>query len=205
MTTVSDFVYTNKNSLSKDFCREIINLYEKEQKMYPGITARGVDKNIKRSMDFQIDTGDFNTWNEINKCLKTEVIKNLEQYLLLINQEYCNVNIKLSTTCDFKFFEKKKLSFNCFMVQRYDVGKGRYVYHDDEVVEKERRRILTYLFYLNDVVEGGETDICNSKFIIKPECGKLLIFPANWCYPHAGNIPVSERKYIVTGWIYVEN
>ena len=32
--------------------------------------------------------------------------------------------------------------------------------------------------------------------------GKLLIFPATWTYMHRGNVPISEDKYIVTGWLY---
>jgi hypothetical protein len=36
---------------------------------------------------------------------------------------------------------------------------------------------------------------------IKPKSGKLLIFPACWTYPHRGTMPISDDKYIITGWI----
>jgi hypothetical protein len=49
--------------------------------------------------------------------------------------------------------------------------------------------------------EGGETELCID-LKIKPEKGKLLIFPASWLYPHSGKMPISNDKYIVTGWIY---
>ena len=61
-------------------------------------------------------------------------------------------------------------------------------------------RIVTFLFYLNDVEEGGETFFYNGK--VKPEAGKLILFPATWTYNHKGNMPISNDKYIVTGWFY---
>ena len=36
---------------------------------------------------------------------------------------------------------------------------------------------------------------------IKPEVGKILMFPALWPWVHRGYPPKSETKYICTGWI----
>ena len=36
---------------------------------------------------------------------------------------------------------------------------------------------------------------------IKPEAGKLLLFPASWTFPHCGQMPISHDKYIITGWL----
>ena len=38
---------------------------------------------------------------------------------------------------------------------------------------------------------------------IKAEKGKLLIFPSSWTYIHRGNIPISDDKYIITGWVHL--
>jgi hypothetical protein len=40
---------------------------------------------------------------------------------------------------------------------------------------------------------------------VKPEAGKLLFFPATWTYPHRGMMPISNDKYIITGWIYLND
>lgn len=204
--SINNFVYTNKNSLSDILCNEIINLYEEENDKYEGITGAGVDKNIKDTVDFVINNQTSNVWNEIDKCLKTELQHNLMKYIDILNDDYADVNIKLNTTSKFYFLKNKLLSYNTFLVQRYKKNCGRYIYHDDESVEfkQKRYRLLTYIWYLNTVVEGGETDICASKYQINPECGKLVMFPATWCFPHAGSVPLSSDKYIITGWIYVE-
>ena len=79
------------------------------------------------------------------------------------------------------------------------------MYHIDFQIEtlKKRYRVITYLWYLNDVHEGGETEVLGT-IKIKPEAGKLLLFPSTWTYPHCALIPKSGPKYIVTGWVYVD-
>ena len=37
---------------------------------------------------------------------------------------------------------------------------------------------------------------------IKPQRGKLVIFPASWTHPYENCIPISEDKYVICGWIY---
>jgi hypothetical protein len=84
------------------------------------------------------------------------------------------------------------------------MNEGRYVYHHDFSIDlkNKKNRVITYLWYLNDVDLGGETDFLNGEIKVVPECGKLILFPASWTYPHKGCIPKSSNKYIITGWIY---
>ena len=37
---------------------------------------------------------------------------------------------------------------------------------------------------------------------IKPKCGRILLFPANWQYRHSGLPPVSSQKYIVGSYLH---
>jgi hypothetical protein len=63
-------------------------------------------------------------------------------------------------------------------------------------------RILAFILYLNDVEEGGETEFITLNRLVKPETGKVLCFPCNFMFPHKGNIPISNDKYIVTAFVY---
>ena len=89
------------------------------------------------------------------------------------------------------------------MIQKYKKFQGKYTYHHDfyNDYESKRHRTVTYLWYLNDVEEGGETEFWGS-YNIKPKKGKLIFFPATWCFPHRGKMPISSDKYIITGWFY---
>ena len=187
------FIYENANSLPKETCEMIVNYYEEEgPNRYEGIVLSGVHKEIKDTLDFIIPNNNNRTWERINAMLIKELKRNLKQYLNNFIIQYqlniCNV--------DNIFIEP-------FLIQRYIKCVGKYVYHNDFDKRDTEYRLLTYLWYLNDVNEGGETEFFG-KFKIKPEIGKLVIFPANWTFPHCGKMPVSNDKYILTGWLYVD-
>ena len=65
----------------------------------------------------------------------------------------------------------------------------------------ESIRILNFLCYLNTVDEGGETELLYYPKRIKAEAGKLLLMPAGYTHTHRGNPPLSNDKYILTGWV----
>ena len=90
------------------------------------------------------------------------------------------------------------------LIQRYYKGKGKYIKHNDFAIkwDEKKYRVVTFLWYLNDVTEGGETEFWGSHKI-KPEAGKLILFPACWSFPHSGLMPISHDKYILTGWLYL--
>jgi hypothetical protein len=50
------------------------------------------------------------------------------------------------------------------------------------------------------VQEGGETEFLYQHMRVKPEQGTLVIWPAAFTHTHRGNPPLSNEKYIVTGW-----
>jgi hypothetical protein len=84
-------------------------------------------------------------------------------------------------------------------IQKTEVGQGYHIWHDDySPVDK---RVTTFIVYLNDVKEGGETEFLYKPKRIQAEAGKLLMFPANYMWAHRGNTPISNTKYILTGWI----
>ena len=60
-------------------------------------------------------------------------------------------------------------------------------------------RFLSFLWYLNDVDEGGET-IFNNK-VVTPQKGRLVIFPPMWIFPHMGVEPISNTKYIMSSYL----
>ena len=80
---------------------------------------------------------------------------------------------------------------------------GKFTYHNDLSIDTYGYRLVNYLWYLNDVEEGGETEFFGN-YKIKPEKGKLVFFPSEWFFPHTGKIPISNDKYVIAGWMYVD-
>jgi hypothetical protein len=197
-----NYVYTAP-SLSKELCETIIHQYESNpQFKYSGVTAGGVDKRVKDTHDMIIPENE--EWNNINKLLSDEIQKHIKLYLGTIEtaENYKKDN---NYGHEYHHLQEELIQVNNFMIQRYEQNKGKYVYHTDDSNEMKHCRAVTYLWYLNDVVEGGETEFFGGSFRVKPETGKLLLFPACWSFPHRGNMPISSSKYIVTGWLYTKN
>lgn len=88
-----------------------------------------------------------------------------------------------------------------FKVQRTQPSEGYHVWHSENTQSEHYGRFLTWILYLNDVDEGGETELLYLSERIKPKEGRLAIFPAGWTHTHRGNPPLSNTKYIITGWM----
>lgn len=86
-------------------------------------------------------------------------------------------------------------------LQRIDVGQGYHAWHHETGPKSFSARVLAYIVYLNDVEEGGETEFLYQQFRLKPKQGTLVLFPAGFTHTHRGNPPLSNCKYIMTGWV----
>ena len=190
---IIDLVYINKHSLSQELCNDMINLFEHEDRLYPGVTSSGLNTDIKDTTDFMITNGGTR-WNKINKLLSKELNNNVIQYI-----KKCSNMVH----SNYQIFGTDYLSSETMQLQKYEKNVGKYVYHQDGLCDFTKRKIrkLTFLWYLNNVEEGGETEFW-SKYSIKPEAGKLVLFPADWTFPHTGKVPISNDKYIITGWLW---
>jgi hypothetical protein len=88
-----------------------------------------------------------------------------------------------------------------FKVQKTNVGGGYHRWHSESTKPQTSSRILAWTLYLNDVEEGGETEFIYYPKRIKPKAGMVVLWPAGFTHTHRGNPPLSNTKYIVTGWI----
>jgi hypothetical protein len=62
-------------------------------------------------------------------------------------------------------------------------------------------RYMVFIWYLNDVAEGGETEFCDLGLRVAARAGRLLMFPPYWMYQHAGLPPRSNDKYIISTYM----
>jgi hypothetical protein len=197
---MTDFIYEIKNSLPDELCDDIICMYELEDNKYAGITFAGVRKDIKNTTDLVMPKNE-KTWEKIEKILYNSLNEGFEQYMKHINKPEYNTKNR-----EYKMLDNKNGVFvNNFMIQKYEKCTGKYVYHHDFSNELDKSyRVVTFIWYLNDVCDGGETEFFGN-YTVKPEKGKLVFFPASWCYPHRGKMPISNDKYIITNWFYLND
>jgi len=88
-------------------------------------------------------------------------------------------------------------------IQHYLPGGGYKTWHCERSssVYPKTARHLVFMTYLNDVVDGGETEFLHQKIKVKPVKGLTLIWPADWTYTHRGIPSATSEKYIITGWL----
>ena len=86
-------------------------------------------------------------------------------------------------------------------IQWYPCNGGYKLYHFERNGSvRTLTRFLTFMTYLNDVTDAGETEFYYQKLKVKPQKGLTLIWPVDWTHTHKGNPSPSQEKAIITGW-----
>jgi len=199
---LQDTIGIYPKAFSNELCDTLLKMYDTALTTgttYEGTTGRGVDKTVKDTVDFdlikqsKIDSVALSASNEIynifNDCVKKYItgFPHQDQFPGMTN-----------------FIEPT--TFISLQVQRYKKSTGHYnAWHHEGGTFKMSRRFFALLVYLNDVEEGGETEMLYTGQKIKPEKGKLLVHPAGFPYIHKGNVPLSSDKTILISWLVFVN
>ena len=178
------FIFEFNDSLSKDKCDEIINRFENSSDQhYQGRIGQNLkeDTSIKKSTDMVISGKD--EWKDIDELLFTSLAKALSR-----------------VKKQFEFFNGPFKDVG-YAVQRTKSGEY-YHWHVDSGSHQFSDRQLVAIWYLNDIEgPGGETEFLNQAVKIKPETGKLILFPPFWTHEHRGVKLQKGVKYIATTWV----
>jgi len=178
------FIYEFQNSLSADECNQIINRFEdSKEDHYQGRVGQNFTENVdvKKSTDMVI-SGKKN-WKDFDTIFFTSLSKALS-----------------AVKKEFDFFSGPFKDIG-YAVQKTNPGEY-YHWHIDSGSHQFSDRQLVAIWYLNDVDgPGGETEFLNQNVKIKPETGKLILFPPFWTHEHRGVTLQKGVKYIATTWI----
>ena len=189
MNTFNKFIWEKHNALSNEFCKEVIYKFERDHRKYPGETFAGLNPAVKKSTDLFIT--DKIDWKSIDQVFCESLSLGIGEY-----KQYICDNMRGG-------LHDSNLTDKGYQIQRTMGGDGYYHWHHDADVNKELGvRKVTFIWYLNTVEGGGETEFLDGTKI-KPEQGKLIFFPANWTFIHRGIMPPKNTiKYICTGWLH---
>ena len=180
----NSFVFEKPNALAKEFCADVISRFEKDkQGQYKGCIGQQAneDNSIKKSTDLVVSGKEH--WKEVDKAL----FQSLGRAVLEFRETY-------------PFF-KGPFKDMGYGVQRTDPGE-HYHWHIDGGSHDFSHRQLVAIWYLNDVAgPGGETEFLFQDIKIKPELGKLILFPPFWTHEHRGVTLDKGVKYIATTWV----
>jgi hypothetical protein len=195
---MKDLIQVYPNNLTPEFCQHIIQKFESDERKAPGkVIGDGSNSDQCIQPEYKLSTDLYITnligWKKEDDTFYESLLQSLPDYM-----KHCD-----SIHPELVAGLKDKLHDNGYQIQRTCPGEY-YTWHQDWHCDlKNGYRMFTYIWYLNDIHHEGETEFINGTKI-KPEQGKLLFFPATWTYIHRGVSPLSEVKYICTGWIYAK-
>lgn len=221
----TDFIATYDNALSPEFCKHLLEKFERSDQKYPGMTGQGYNPYAKQSHDIMLNA--HPEWADELAYIEEVTARHLVHYMrahkfmmtgaltLTIQEPQTGQPIAITNEVldilDDSLVEglmMKMYRFGTVNLQKYEQEKGGYFHYHSEIYpqanEAKREalhRVLLYMYYLNDVAEGGETEFHYQERMLKPKQGQLVIAPSGFTHTHKGHIPRSNDKYILTSWV----
>jgi len=186
-----DFIGVFDNVLDNDSCHKIIEYYENLKSLNLVYSRQSLKdglahyKNDETAFLLQYDTITTMKKNPVLQDFLKEFWKCYEIYA----EEYSLL------------FESGLHGINSIRLQKTRPGQGFHMWHYESSEYITANRVIAWTLYLNTVVEGGETEFLYYKKRITAKQGRLIIWPAGFTHTHRGNSPLSNDKYIITGWL----
>ena len=183
--THNQFIGIYENVLSKDTCKNVIELFEEDLKNKVDISG---DKQFFKDKMERHDFSKGYSSNQLDNKIVETVNQALEKSIILYSNEFWIVRQLKATSIEIK-------------LQKTPPKGGYHVWHCEQGNLKTASRVLAWTIYLNDIPDGeGETEFLWQGLRVKPKAGTVCIFPAYFTHTHRGNPVYSCDKYVATGW-----
>ena len=180
----NSFIFERPGTLPADWCEEIIRRFEAHPEQHNAGRIGQVqaqEQSIKQTMDLVVSGRP--EWKDVDelffRCVAAALAEFRESY---------------------PFFRGHFKDMG-YQVQRYRPGEF-YHWHIDGGSHEFSHRQLVVIWYLNDVPgPGGETEFLYQDVSVRPEQGKMILFPPFWTHEHRSRMLESGVKYMATTWV----
>lgn len=182
MDNLNDLIQVYQDALGNDVCDFLISLFEEIKDKHDII-------NNEQSSFTQLNLTKYRDLTPDISNIHNRIIKNIVEY----RDRYYEY-------IDKRVFPKQH-AFEMFRIEKYDSSQSDYYdTHVDVMDYSSARRFLCFMWYLNDVDEGGQSVF--KDLVVEPKRGKLVIYPSLWMYPHRDEPPLNSSKYIMTSYLH---
>ena len=201
MTSYHDqFIGVYENAISDEWCDYTIEVMEENSKIHQQRKDYWGD-NPLQAKDASVDlSAIFQANDDRAKFIKEEFDKSFKTVYEIYKERYT--------------VEVPTFRIDHYKLQKTTPTGGYHSWHCEfppelpsDLNEDQHFSLYTryavYTVYLNDIKEGGETEFLYQSKRIPPKKGSICIFPSSYTHLHRGNPPLSDTKYIMTGWLHI--
>tara|TARA_R110002074_G_scaffold136882_1_gene281733 strand:+ start:952 stop:1575 length:624 start_codon:yes stop_codon:yes gene_type:complete len=196
---MNSFIKQYENQFPDLFCDRLVQILEDNNSK--SLTHKGVSGKDKLNITKKDSTDLDLIYGQVEGVDK-ELYLDFDSYLFTPVADYANSYIISSQgKTDYMTEEDVRQAFVLLQppkLKKYKApDQGYHAWHQDYGIQPiQARRTFVAMVYLNDVLEGGETAFYHQNIEIKPQKGKMVIFPPYFTHMHRGNKPISNDKYI---------
>tara|TARA_B100000427_G_scaffold178547_1_gene148594 strand:- start:191 stop:754 length:564 start_codon:yes stop_codon:yes gene_type:complete len=183
---LKDFIITYDDVLDENLAKNAIDVFE---------------NSVASVIRYDAEMCGFSSINltdevELKQNTKWEVIN---QKLLLVIKT-CGERYMKQVDCE-RYWPRKN-ALEQIKINKYQHKTAdRFDRHIDVGDYNSARRFLTFCMNLN-TVEGGATYFNDIDLEIPAKCGRVLMFPSTWTFPHSYLPPKGEDKYTVSTYLH---
>jgi hypothetical protein len=174
------FIFEYENFVTPEDCDHILNQVSKLRSFEPNIkkSKNGRDNNAYHIAQYSNVEGNLRLFNYITAVGQSALI----QYYR--DNPYSKYNI----------IEEWGVMYN--YVYRYYDKNDHYNWHVDKSGDHVHF-VVSFLLYLNDDFEGGNTLFLHDRLKVKPKKGSVLMFPCGPYFLHKGTKVTSGQKHVI--------
>ena len=202
------FILEIPNFLSHDLCNHLIEKFEKHaDKIENGKLRYFVDgEHVDlEKPNKELDMSLYPDFKDVDATVQKYVSSAIKTYLKHLESEF-DFNKKPFTHPMCQIITNDRITDAGYFIHRIPHG-SIYEWHTDQVPfgpKTQSHGFVQAIIYLNTLQphEGGCTEFVNGRKV-RPEIGKMLMFPRSWTYPHSGERVEAPFKYILTVCIYM--
>ena len=177
MKKLSDFVRCYENVIDKDLCNKIVN--KKEMTFNKAATVGYYALDPARKCYIKKLEGEFS--DDIYKIVG-EILK-----LYRHDQPHFSTGSTIEDT-----------GYDHLLYLGSE--KGEYKEHTDHF--DMFPRVLSCSLILNDNYEGGDFSFFGGEYIVPKKAGSVVVFPSNFCFPHAVKPVTKGNRHSIITWIH---
>jgi prolyl 4-hydroxylase len=188
MSDLKHYIRVYDHTLDPVLCEKMIASFQ-ELERFQRRNGRGIRAGLESS-----------GWAELNVTRQSDEVF-AGQFRRLIAAALARYNSEVGLAIAIPNSSK----FSDLIMKRYRPGGGdRFQLHFD-AINHVANRYMVFMWYLNDVAEGGETRFPQLDHSVEPRVGRLLMFPPYWMYQHEGLPPRTGDKYILSTYLLFDD